>query len=620
MQIQLLKHIEYLKEEAKRILNLEVETKKCKFIYFNNGSNIDHLDAQPPILTNNNEELSARVMLQRYGIPIYRDAAIVLGSAVGCDESKIHDILIEHIGDSHNQLFNLLQHPSLSVRNAMLLLRQCMIPKLNYLTRTVAPIVINSILQSFDSKVINTALHILDINKDLANDNSVRERVVNQLRACLRTGGFGLISSSSTSHAAYLSSLARCFYTDNQINATHPLFQSPSPKLLTNIQFSIDQLYISTQPHELASLIPPTAAEYIHKYSNNESIDHLQSTLVKAAHNNTYRALIKTLEDTNDEFNLARMKNITAISSSIWKVCTSNSNNGSFQRCSDIQYRINARLNLGLMPHRLLPNICGSCTKNIPINSSVQDAMHLLCCNHIKGTAITDRHNQVQQALEYYSSCCNFRVRRYLHNTNGSNTIFDTTLALGAETFNIDYVVSTSTAPSYVHQSATNDSLFIVKQHEHNKTQHHFPPTANNNVNISNGAIFYPFSVDIYGGLGQSARKVIETISLVADGHSCIYDRKELIYHLKSAIAMSIVRGNADCVLQCLQNATVPNARYKNTPRVKSIHHSLISHRFNHPRITHSSTPSITSALVIIIIAILVFVFILIIIITIVIL
>ena len=189
-----IKAYEFLKAEAKRILNLEVETKKCKFIYFNNGSNIDHLDAQPPILTNDNEELSAQVILERYGIPIYRDAAIILGSAVGCDESKIHDILLEHIGESHNQLFNLLQHPSLSVRNAMLLLRQCMVPKLNYLTRTVAPIVINSILQSFDTKVINTALHILDINQDLAGDSSVRARVVNQLRACLRTGGFGLIS------------------------------------------------------------------------------------------------------------------------------------------------------------------------------------------------------------------------------------------------------------------------------------------------------------------------------------------------------------------------------------------------------------------------------------------
>jgi len=41
--------------------------------------------------------------------------------------------------------------------------------------------------------------------------------------------------------------------------------------------------------------------------------------LVKAAHNNTYRALIKTLEDANDEFNLARMKNVTAIGSSVWK-------------------------------------------------------------------------------------------------------------------------------------------------------------------------------------------------------------------------------------------------------------------------------------------------------------
>ena len=79
---------------------------------------------------------------------------------------------------------------------------------------------------------------------------------------------------------------------------------------------------------------------------------------------------------------------------------------------------------------------------------------------------------------------------------------------------------------------------------------------------------FHPFSVDIYGGIGKSAKGIMHTIALASESHTCINSRADTVRTLKHGVAMAICRGNAECVLQCLRNAAAPNAQYRHKPRV----------------------------------------------------
>ena len=54
-------------------------------------------------------------------------------------------------------------------------------------------------------------------------------------------------------------------------------------------------------------------------------------------------------------------------------------------------------------------------------------------------------------------------------------------------------------------------------------------------------AKFIPFAVEMYGGLGKSAKKLLNKISKCA--------RDQIIQNLKGEIAISIQRGNAIAIL-----------------------------------------------------------------------
>ena len=54
-------------------------------------------------------------------------------------------------------LFRRLQSPSLPVQHAMVLLRQCGVPKLNHLLRSIAPSCMGQLAQEFDREVERTA-------------------------------------------------------------------------------------------------------------------------------------------------------------------------------------------------------------------------------------------------------------------------------------------------------------------------------------------------------------------------------------------------------------------------------------------------------------------------------
>ena len=104
---------------------------------------------------------------------------------------------------SQEAFFYRLQLPGLSVQSAMLILRQCAVPQLNYLPRCTPPPCIREHATTFDERVLHAAYDNLAIPEEDTTETS--DRV---LRAPLRHDGFGLAPAERTAPAAYLGSMA----------------------------------------------------------------------------------------------------------------------------------------------------------------------------------------------------------------------------------------------------------------------------------------------------------------------------------------------------------------------------------------------------------------------------
>ena len=62
-------------------------------------------------------------------------------------------------------------------------------------------------------------------------------------------------------------------------------------------------------------------------------------------------------------------------------------------------------------------------------------------------------------------------------------------------------------------------------------------------------AKFIPFAVEMYGGLGKSAKKLLKMISNCARDQMLMWPYHQIIQNLKGEIAISIQRGNAIAIL-----------------------------------------------------------------------
>ena len=173
-------------------IGLQLNTAKSHFAYFH--------DAEAPL------QHAVLAALAERNITLHRDWLEVVGSVVGRDEHAIRAGVAATLGndDGTAAFFQRLQMDELSVQSAMLVLRQCGVPKMNYTLRCMPPPCIEQLATSFDTHVMHAAQRKLLLHPEEAQ----RRPTVERLRAPLRHGGFGLASARQTSPAAYLGSLA----------------------------------------------------------------------------------------------------------------------------------------------------------------------------------------------------------------------------------------------------------------------------------------------------------------------------------------------------------------------------------------------------------------------------
>ena len=450
----------------KEKLNLVVQPSKCQFIYFNDENHNNYfLDHHYP---------NVRPLLISNEIKIKINGAIILGSVVGNNDELMCNLLTQHISENHTNVFKCLNHNELPTQYAMLLLRMCALPKLNYILRTVRPSAIALLTRNFDKNVIDTALNVLKLCHVPPSIMS-RENIIQQLRLPYKMGGFGLTNVLTTSHFAYIDSVARCLFLDN---TTHKLFSHPSTLLTTQLQLSIDfslnETKLSTHPvHKL--LLPVTHHAFICHFSKHqisESVKSLQSTLTSEAHKQSNIALCEMYE--GNDFNTARMKCITAKGACRWKSALPVEN---LCKLSNQDYHIACRVNLGLPPADIMPSSCPKCNEKIgydPVSS-----LHFLSCLYMKGKEITDRHNAVQYVVELFCNRAGLFTRRYEHTARHTpgirehNRTIDTYIQFPTHSADIDYVITHPTAKSYV-QGSARTQLHAASLANTRKINHHY--------------------------------------------------------------------------------------------------------------------------------------------------
>jgi hypothetical protein len=286
-------------------------------------------------------------------IQLHHDWVGVVGAVVGRDDAAIragiHSVLSAAGG--HDAFLRRLQLDEMPVQTAMLLLRQCMVPSMNYFVRCIAPVCIEDEAHRFDQRVMEAAMDKLGL------DGAERgERTAKLLQRKLRDGGWGLTPAVRTSPAAFLGSLATCH--------AEPAFAGycggtplPYTSLLRGwIDDSVQRVRRAAPSVEyqtdIEPLLPVTAGGFFGFYSSAEpSVNaKLQHSLnAKAASHNMKAAvgLMKEQSRQGERWEWAHHKAITAKGAWAWKAVRPE---GPHLRLSDVEYAIATRLNLGAQP------------------------------------------------------------------------------------------------------------------------------------------------------------------------------------------------------------------------------------------------------------------------------
>ena len=343
---------------------------------------------------------SVRDTLAAHNIQVHEQWMEVMGAVVGKDEEAVKTGIKAVLGSEHHAaFFRRTLCDVLPVHSAMLLLRQCAVPQLNYLLRCLAPPCIAAVAHKFDTVMLECAKDKLDLTADERTPE--QDRI---LRLKLSDGGFGLTSALQTSPAAYLGSLAAVrkatVFTPFACE-DNPL---PSDSLLHGWIGSSMQLITNATPTSADSL-PPSASSFFYHYTS-PNVDpkvssSLQRTLSSQANSYAHQATLtaaRKMKKKDEGKALAHALAISAPKASQWKNTLPSTPH---MTLTDTQYRIAARLNLGLSPLSGMNTMSAECIHCGKKEAMKQDPWHSLSCPKAMGDGgtISIRHNAVVDAL-----------------------------------------------------------------------------------------------------------------------------------------------------------------------------------------------------------------------------
>ena len=388
--------------------SLQLNTAKSHFTYFH-----DHLTP-----------LSATVLgaLSAHNIEYHHTWVGVVGAVVGRDDAAIregmHSVLAGAGG--HDAFLRRIRLDEMPIQTAMLLLRQSLVPALNYHLRCIAPGCIEDEARVFDQRMMEAAMDKLGLDEDERH-----ERTTTLLQRRLRDGGWGLASAASTSPAAFLGSMAACrdepvfaqYYGDTPVPHSSHLYGWLDDSLQRVRQAAPGDKYLA----DIEPLLPVTASTFFsfHATADPSTTAKLQHTLNAKATQHNVEAAVQRMKgqwSRGDKREWVHHKAITVKGALGWRTVRPED---AQLRMSDVEYAVAARLNLGLQPFpactmALLPEHCPLCTHRstgAPV-SLKDDPWHWLSCYGLINGELSRRHHAVVDAIGRVAWLVGAQVRK----------------------------------------------------------------------------------------------------------------------------------------------------------------------------------------------------------------
>jgi hypothetical protein len=517
-------------------LDLHINTSKSHLAYFHH----DTSPLTPAVLS----------ICEDNRIPVEHHSLRVLGAVVASDEAHLTSALQDATSSDYSTtpFFRRLTSPLLSPQCAMLLLRQCGLPKMNYLTRCIPPACLATITAAFDDTVAEVALTKLDVRA--AERTALTFDI---LRMPLRLGGFGLVSTTDAAPASYIASLAAVAASNtNSISilsaSDDPAAASPLPSdsllfswiessmVTIRTQFTaLQEAASDSSPCKVLRKLPSSPADFFsHFHSQPQDAHRLQHFLVKQASQLRFHAAVEGARKDGDRALVARLLSFSAPRASTWKTVVPSHK---LHILADSHYRVSARFNLGLRPYRtVLPDTCASCGIADAIK---RDPWHHLSCNNHKRQEITLRHDTIVQALyhhAHYSGAAAATEPSGLSTEDGRRP--DLHIVMPGRSVLTDVVVSHPLAPSHL-SAASTKPLTTANQaalRKHNKYKQ---------LAGAQQSHFFPFSVETTGGMTEDAEELVHQLSLSCKDHLTLPSSRPFAHSIRSSIAIAIQRGNA---------------------------------------------------------------------------
>jgi hypothetical protein len=208
------------------------------------------------------------------------------------------------------------------------------------------------------------------------------------------------------------------------------------------------------------------------------------------------------------------------------------------------QYRIAARLNLGLKPlqpssMRALPACCPSCKKHVDF---AEDSWHFLSCTKQMGAGggLALRHNAVVDALYFAVLTVGGQAAREpvgLHFADNRRP--DLQCVFPGQQVLVDVVVSHPLAPSSIRYGRGTPAL-RAQQKKHRK----YKDTA-----AQHKAQLLPFSVETCGAMAPDAVKLLHLISTASREHLSLWPHADIMRQVLGAVAVAVQKGTAMALL-----------------------------------------------------------------------
>ena len=202
-----------------------------------------------------------------------------------------------------------------------------------------------------------------------------------------------------------------------------------------------------------AELLPPTAAVFF-QHPTVTRPSSLQRTLTQQATAHTYEASLQRAKDakkTDDARLLAHLTSVSAPRAWTWKCVVPTSRE---LELTDVQYRLAARLNLGLPPVDGIalgaqPPTCPLCAHVRNTRPSIRDdPWHFLTCKMLSKGEVNARHNDVAEQVSRCSTMLGIRARREVTGLSEDATLQpDLLLSLPGKTVLSDVAVCHPLAP-----------------------------------------------------------------------------------------------------------------------------------------------------------------------------